>query len=195
MGCGTGNLLRFLRANFTEVKLRGLEEEASLVTIAQAAASDIPVTKTDYLNAVPDHQYDAVICNFGFDLHRFTPSRTPHSDETIGETTFFPGCSNDFATQFSAYVGSWRAWGTAKAELFLTGRLPNFTYTRAVILAAADHGWQVDLERSQYLRVRGIGGRVENFPVMVFVSKEIDQTQNLVAQAELMFGDAQIRTA
>jgi trans-aconitate methyltransferase len=65
MGCGTGNLLRFMRANFPDMALRGLEEEPSLAAIAKLA-SDIPVTETNYLNAKPDRSYDAVICNSGF---------------------------------------------------------------------------------------------------------------------------------
>jgi trans-aconitate methyltransferase len=61
MGCGTGNLLRFLTANFTDVRMRGLDDETSLVAIARAAAPEIPVTGVDYLHAIPDDEYDAVI--------------------------------------------------------------------------------------------------------------------------------------
>jgi hypothetical protein len=76
--------------------------------------------------------------------------------------------------------------------LLLIGRLPNFTYIRGAILAAAAHGWLLDLGRSQYLRVRANAEGAENFPAMVFLSAETGQTEELVEQAERLFGDAQL---
>lgn len=187
MGCGSGNLLRFLSANFPEIRLKGIDAERSLVAISKAA-SNIDVVAFDYLDAAPAKpDFDVIICNFGFDLARFEPSTTPHSIERIGQSQICPRCSNDFSAQFSGYMKSWRAWGNESAKLFLFGRLPNFGYTRGVIIAAAENGWRLDLDRSRYLKVREPDGSMQRFPAMVFTAAEVDGLDELLRDAEKLF--------
>lgn len=141
MGCGSGTFLKFVRANYPHLTLKGIEYEQSLASIARCA-SQLDVDASDYLSGGQiDRRYDAIVCNFGFDLARFSPSTTPHSIQEIGGSRFCPGCSNDFADQFDEYFKCWGAWVSEDAKIFLTGRLPNFGFVRGVIIAAAKNGW------------------------------------------------------
>lgn len=186
MGCGSGNFLRFVRANFPQMRLKGVDVEETLVAIAKST-SDIDVDALDYLSASPtDGKFAAVLCNFGFDLSRFSPSTTPHSTEQIGQSPFCRGCSDDFASQFDEYVKCWRAWGSSDAKLLLTGRLPSFGHVRGAILAAAAHGWFLSLNRSRSITIKGPDGE-ERFPAMVFTVDEIWSIDGLLHDAEKIF--------
>ena len=97
VGTGTGVLLRYLAANFPDTWYQGIDAEAGLV--GAAPANDrISLEVGDYLQMEAKHEFDLVICNFGFDSDRFPASKTPHSIDQVGESRFCPGCSDDLAS-------------------------------------------------------------------------------------------------
>ncbi|TIL33925.1 class I SAM-dependent methyltransferase [Mesorhizobium sp.] len=185
MGCGSGTLLRFLQANFPELKVMGIDAAPNFVEIARS--SGVRAEVGDYRKIPAGNEgFDVVICNFGFDLADFEASIKPHSIEEIGTSRFCPGCSDDFRAWFADYVATWRSWGGKHARLLLTGRLPNFGYHRGVILAAADYGWRLDATHSCLLKVSD-AGQVEHFPAMVFEPGETDDIVLALANAERIF--------
>jgi hypothetical protein len=116
MGCGVGTLLKFIQLNFPEIRLAGIEEEPNFTAIARDLIPDVAVIEANYLEVKPEKRFDTVICNFGFDLSKFAASTTPHSTHAICNTSFCPGCSDDFAGQFSEYLRNWRSWAPRPAQ-------------------------------------------------------------------------------
>ncbi|MQV20284.1 hypothetical protein GHK65_07995 [Sinorhizobium meliloti] len=166
MGCGAGFLLGFLRKKYAGVRLQGVDAASNLIEIG-SQLSGSGLIAGDYCTVKPDHAYDLILCDFGFDMARFKASTKPHNYATCGEAQYCTSCSDDLKLQFDAYLQAWRQWGHAGAHLAVAGRLSNFGILRSFVLAAGDVGWAPDLDASKVLSIKQ-EGRTERFPALVF---------------------------
>lgn len=166
-GTGTGVLLRYLAANFQEVRFLGIDMEAGLVGAAPAG-DRISLLVGDYLQMEATPEFDLVICNFGFDSDRFPASHTPHSGAQVGTSMFCLGCSDDLAEHLKLYFRAWRAWAKENATLLVTGRISDFGFLRAMVLAAGTEGWELELRDSQVLKVMDPDEGPQRFPALQF---------------------------
>jgi SAM-dependent methyltransferase len=166
MGCGAGFLLGFLRQKYAGLQLQGVDTARNLVEIGSQLSGSALIAG-DYCSVDPDHPYDLILCDFGFDMARFKASTKPHNFVTCGEAQYCANCSDALKPQFDAYLQAWRRWGHAGAHLAVAGRLSNFGILRSFVLAARDVGWAPDLEASKVLAVKQ-EGRPERFPALVF---------------------------
>jgi len=102
MGCGPAFLLKYLLDRHPGIKIQGVDTAENLIRIGTELCES-PLIADDYLNAEPDDIYEFVICNFGFDLPKFAPSSTPHSEATCAGASYCLGCSNDFKLQRTSF--------------------------------------------------------------------------------------------
>jgi SAM-dependent methyltransferase len=167
VGTGTGVLLRYLAANFPDLRYQGIDAEPALVKAAPADDS-VSLIVGDYLKMEPAAEFDLVVCNFGFDSDRFPASTTPHSTDQIGASKFCPGCSDDLAHHLESYFGAWRRWAKQDASLLLVGRIDSFGFLRAVALAAGRQQWDLELGSSAVLKVADPDSVVQRFPALQF---------------------------
>jgi hypothetical protein len=185
MGCGPGFLLKFLSDRYPGVKIQGIDTAENLIRIGSDLCEATFIVG-DYLCAEPDNAYELVICNFGFDLPKFTPSRTPHSSSTCGEASYCLGCSDDFKGQIADYMKAWHRWAMRDAPLAITGRITDFGMLRAFVLAAHQIGWNLCLEASSVLTVRSLDSSIEHFPALLFVANK-NQTSDLMLEEVARF--------
>jgi SAM-dependent methyltransferase len=184
VGSGTGVLLRYLAANFPDVRYQGIDMEANL--IGAAPADDrISLLVGDYLTMEAKSEFDLVICNFGFDSDRFPASTTPHSIAQVGESQFCPGCSDDLARHLQPYFRAWRGWAKENAALLVTGRIGSFGFLRAVVLAAAGAGWNLELDNSAVLKVADPDVGPQRYPALQF--RVAVQPATILEQVERFF--------
>lgn len=167
VGTGTGVLLRYLAANFPDVRLEGIDLESSLVGAAPADPR-VSLLVGDYLEMEARSEFDLVICNFGFDSDRFPKSKTPHSIAQVGGSQFCPGCSDDLAGHLQQYFRAWRRWTHQDGTLLLTGRISSFGFLRAVVIAASAEGWEFQLDDSTVLKVMDPDEGPQRFPALQF---------------------------
>ena len=167
VGTGTGVLLRYLAANFPDVRYQGIDIEAGLIGAAPAH-DRISLVAGDYLTMEAEPDFDLVVCNFGFDSDRFPESKTPHSVAQVGSSQYCPGCSDDLATHMRAYFRAWRAWAKDDASLLLAGRISSFGFLRAVAIAACSAGWDIELNNSTVLKVMDPDAGPQRFPALHF---------------------------
>lgn len=167
VGTGTGVLLRYLAANFPDVRYQGIDMEANLIG---AAPDDdrISLLVGDYLTMEAKPEFDLVICNFGFDNDRFPASTTPHSIAQVGESQFCPGCSDDLSQHLQPYFRTWRGWAKEDGALLVTGRIKNFGFLRAVVIAAGAEGWDLELDHSTVLKVADPDVGPQRYPALQF---------------------------
>jgi hypothetical protein len=180
MGCGPGFLLKYLLDRHPGIKVQGIDTAENLIRIGTELCKSRLIVG-DYLNAEPDDAYEFVVCNFGFDLPKFAPSSTPHSEATCSGASYCLGCSDDFKVQIEEYVKSWRRWATRDAPLAVAGRITDFGMLRAFVLAAQQVGWNLILEASTMLTVTNIEPDIERFPALLFLPKK-DQNSNLMLE-------------
>lgn len=167
VGTGTGVLLRYLAANFSDVAYRGIDLEASLIGSAPPHAG-VDLVVGDYLKMEADTNADVIVCNFGFDSDRFPQSKTPHSVDQVGESKFCPGCSDDLASHLRQYFRAWRRWTSDTGTLLMTGRISSFGFLRAVVIAAGNEGWSLELGNSSVLKVMDPDAGPQRFPALQF---------------------------
>jgi SAM-dependent methyltransferase len=167
VGTGTGVLLRYLAANFPETRYQGIDIEAGLVGAAPAH-DRISLLAGDYLSMEAKPEFDLVICNFGFDSDRFPASKTPHSIAQVDESKYCPGCSDDLAGHLRQYFGAWRAWAIEDAALLVVGRISSFGFMRAIVIAAAAEGWQLEIGESTVLKVMDPDVGPQRYPALQF---------------------------
>ena len=167
MGCGAGFLLSFLRSKHPDLRIQGIDAAENLVRIAESLCGENLIA-ANYLVKEPDGSYDAVLCDFGFDMANFKPSRTPHSVSACGGIEYCPGCSDDLKLQLDEYFSAWRNWGGPEAHFAMAGRIPGFGPLKAFVLAAKDAGWALSLDQCRILTVRNTVGEVERVPALLF---------------------------
>jgi len=160
-------LLCYLAANFPGTRYQGIDVEAGLVGAAPAH-DRISLLAGDYLQMEAKPEFDLVICNFGFDSDRFPASKTPHSIGQVGESKYCLGCSDDLASHLQQYFRAWRGWAEEDAALLMVGRIPNFGFLRAVVIAAAAKGWQLELDESTVLKVTAPDVGLQRYPALQF---------------------------
>lgn len=182
MGCGAGFLLGYLQQIYPELQFQGVDEAENLAGVATQLLGQ-PVLSGDFLSLEPDGAYDTLLCDFGFDLARFKPSSRPHAMTSFSGAPFCASCSEDFGLQFDVYARAWQRWVKPSATLAFAGRLPNFGYTRAIVLALRNMGWTLSAERSRMLTVTNIEKKVEQFPAMVFEPGQMIEEQELLKRA------------
>jgi hypothetical protein len=166
MGCGAGFLLKYLQTTYPNLVFQGLDAANNLIDIGSQLCGRALIAE-NYLVAQPDHKYDLIVCDFGFDLTDFTSSNLPHTTERAGEFEYCRNCSDHFKLQFDPYLQAWRRWAHDQSCLSFTGRIGNFGMLRAFILSAYEVGWVLVLSDSSMLKVKhnGIG---ERFPALLF---------------------------
>lgn len=185
MGCGAGFLLGYLQVAHPAMRTQGIDAATNLAAIASQVTGR-PVIAGDYRSVPPDGAYDLVLCDFGFDLARFSLSTREHVITSVGGQEFCLNCSDDMAAQFAPYVRAWRSWGTPSASLALAGRIGGFGQLRALMLAAKSVGWELSIVRSKVLAVQSLSGQMERFPALVFSPSESSNLDpNLEAAAQL----------
>ena len=168
VGTGTGVLLRHLAANFPEARYQGIDMEAGLVGAAPAL-DGISLVVGDYLAIEAAADFDLVICNFGFDSDRFPASTTPHSIARIGESQFCPGCSDDLSRTPGAIFPRLARLGEGSAALLVLGRISSFGFLRAVVLAAAGEGWDLEIDNSAVVKVADRMSGPQRYPALQFL--------------------------
>ena len=116
---------------------------------------------------MPDEKYDLIVCDFGFDLVKFSSSSALHTTENIEEFQFCPGCSDHLKLQFDAYLQAWRRWAHEASCLSVAGRVGSFGMLKALVLSAREVGWDLSVEDSSILKTKH-NGMSERFPALLF---------------------------
>ncbi len=132
MGCGAGFLLKFIQGRHPDIRLQGVDAARNLIAIASELCGS-SFMSGDYREVQPDQKYDLIVCDFGFDLARFTESSTPHTTASVGDFQYCPGCSNDLKQEFDHYTQAWRSWAHDSSYLAVAGRIGHFGMLRAFV--------------------------------------------------------------
>ncbi len=175
MGCGAGFLLKFIQGGHPDIRLQGVDAARNLIAIASELCGS-SFMSGDYSEVQPDQKYDLIVCDFGFDLARFTESSTPHTTASVGDFQYCPGCSNDLKQEFDHYTQAWRSWAHDSSYLAVAGRIGHFGMLRAFVLSAQDVGWELVLDHSAMLKIKH-HGTSERFPALLFRSVQSSSTK------------------
>ncbi|WP_369820216.1 trans-aconitate 2-methyltransferase [Thioclava sp. SK-1] len=166
VGCGAGFASAFLQSEIAGVSVGGIDAAPNLVEIA-SELTGAEFVCGNYLDTEGRPENDLVICDFGFDLANFHPSRKPHGTAVAGQYEYCLGCSEDFVPQFAPYFAAWKAWMRPTGRLAVVGRFQNVGMVLAAGRAAASCGLGLVDDLSTKLKVDTPVGK-QAFPALVF---------------------------
>ena len=165
-----GLLLKFFNEHHNHIQLHGIDAAENFVQIGSELNKQ-ELLAGDYLTHEPTSKCDLVICEFGYDDAKIGVSK-PHSTPNAGLRHIAQGVRRR-TSFFIEYMEAWRKWSQPKGCLALIGRTKDYTTTRAVILAAQEVGWFVNLKLSKMLTaVDPLAGGPESFTALYFTSQE-----------------------
>ncbi len=164
LGCGSGLLASWLAKQHSDCEVIGWDGLLNLVEIASASQRKRNLTFGTWNYAeetCPEpHSCDALVTCFGVDFPIHTEMQPlPLSAESLRSNEIYREMRQLMRTFFAG-------WGTAvkkQGYLFAVLRIPSEPEFLAAVDAAHDAGWNLDVNRYEYL-----SWRAESFPAMPF---------------------------
>jgi SAM-dependent methyltransferase len=193
MGAGPGYLIRLIEEvqgideRVAPEYVLGIEKLENLAQIARETCRAEILTGS-YLDLEPIGAFDLIVCNFGFDLVDFNlDGPPPHIGAQIDGHSYCQGCSEFLVPQLLPMLAAWRRWATPDAHLAFTGRFPDPGTLIAFLTAAREANWELDVDRSTFLKVKDPSAESEVFPACLFRKSSGRASSDVQTLAERLY--------
>jgi len=164
LGCGSGILTGWLAKQLPGCDVVGVDEVENMIRAAQQlhAAPRLSFHRWNFCEQPPAEigLFDRLCTCLGLDFPCLVPQNWDLSLTTLREGSVYNGVRQWSTPAFEG----WRQIAMEGAELYAVLRIPTVLQLLAVVDAAAESGWQIDLERS--CKLQSPDG--QRFPALMF---------------------------
>ena len=177
LGCYTGAFLHWLASHHQDCLFFGFDRYPKSVAFTNELNKNSNACGVvwDYtaLGQFPSERCDLLVCSFGID---FDLSIVPRYSLDVTNLRYCQGYRVQTKEAYQ-YFSCWREAINPGGKLVTVLRIPGFDHLLALVDAAMDAGWGLDLASSKRICSDG-----ESFPLLVFLADQ----EKRVTQKELM---------
>jgi len=162
VGCATGLLSGALTRmeEFAGITFTGFDREEHFLQLAREAGDPIEYIAWDYsCEDAPSGGYDLVMANLAIDFNSSVPRHHEIAATSLRGIEAYDSVNAECAQS----LRNWRQLSSDGGTLLAILRLPSLLEFLALVDAAADAGWRIDLDRLEWIEVDQ-----ERIPAMVF---------------------------